>query len=555
MTDENCINNIVSFCFIEGKGLPKSFPMEKLNDEKFLLEVVAKRPMTVFHLKKFVPEKYLNNDSFIKKVAEINGNAISFASAELLADKDFVLNAINKNPEAFRFAPDYLRDDKKLVSELIEKNGYILGYASDRLKKDPELIEASATNIAKTESIARNLTPFNTKAFAKILLPKNASLFLLLDKELQNDRELALYAVARCEHCYMNLNNELKKDREIVLEAVKSFSSVYKILDADFKKDIEIAAYAFVGGSKTVKSSIPTNIRYSTAFRSKISEIQKGNKIEAKTKPSKEVANLPKFTVNKDKNNPSMATISVDWNGKKEKLSTQIEIRNRFIFAIDDYVQPTKNVVLFRYLFPSYDKEIEQIYNSLPTEIKNLILHDDFSKQIKKKLKDKETCTYREIRFAFRKCDKDIKVFTFYNPHNRTEVVSYMGVYMAHPRAWYVKDLEQAMKQIKDFKNKAIPNLKGVESRATDEASYFELMEMNYTVHIEKVDIQKTHADPLSFINNLVNVTFKEAKDDEEEPIGNFDLRQYESFIQVDDNLRLPKDFKELFIKALDDAK
>ena len=554
MTEEACFNHLAIFCVREGKELPKSFPIKKLQEEEFILKAIKEKPFLITYLRKFVPEKLLNNDDFVRKAASINGYALSVASDRLLSDKDFVLNAVKNNPSALQFAPDYLKDDKNLVLELIDKYGYCLEFASERLKSDPELMEKAAAQIA-TGPLNRDMSLLKRKEFAKLLVSKKAMYFVYLDEKLRNDRELALLAINKCETCYRYLGDDLKKDRELALEAIKSFSTVYTDLDDVFKNDPEIAAYAYYNGSQNTRSKIPLNLRFSSRFTKYLNEIRKNEKSAPQSKPHKEETASPKFIVSKKKANPTIYTISVDWNGKKEELSPQIEIRNRFIFAIDDYAQPQKGVVLFRYIVPSYDKEIEQNYNSLASEIKELISYDNFFKQIKKKLKDKEVCTYREIRFAFRKCDDGVKVFTFYNPFKRTDVMSLMGIYMTHPRAWYTNDLEQAMKQIDGFKNKDFSSLKGVESRATDEASYYELEEANYIVHIEQVNMQAAKESPSSFINDLVNSVLEEAKEDEKEPVNVFNLNQYESVIQGDDHLGLPKEFEKLFLKAMDEAR
>ena len=542
MTDESCINNIVYFC--SGTPLPKSFPLKKLEDEEFLLKAIEARPFLATQLNKFVPERILNDDNFVRKAATINGMALAYASNDLIVDEDFVISVIKNTPRALKYALHYLQDNKNLVLELVKKDktvvmaaiqqfGCSFQYASETLLKDPELMDMAATVIASSTINLGDSPLFKRKDFALLLLSKNPSKFLLLDKELQSDREIALTVTMLSPYHYHYLN-------------------------ATLKEDLEIAAYAYLG-SRNTKLSIPRKFLDSKEFYEQVA-IAKKKKREAEkqqtaSKKPEEKADLPKFLINKDKANPSMYSISLDWHNKKETLSPQIEIKNRFILSIDDYVQPKKNVAFFRYMIPNYGNEIKEIYDSLSSEVKELIPYEKFFKDMKKRLMSKEVDTYREIRFAFRKFDDCVKVFTYYNPYERTSVITYMGFRMASPRAWYVKDLAEGMKEIKDFKEKDLSSLRGFESRATDDAVYYELEEMNYCVLIEEVDQQKAKEDPINFVNTLVNTILKENEEEEKEPVNVFDIRDYESVVQFDDRLGLPSQFEKALIKALENAR
>ncbi|MCR5348506.1 MAG: DUF4116 domain-containing protein [Bacilli bacterium] len=559
MTDEACINHLAYYCN-GGTPLPKSFPKKKLEDEDFLLKAIKAKPYMAAHLAKFVPEKVRNNDDFVRKAAAISGLALSIASDSLLSDEVFVLNAVRNNPIALQYAPARFRDDKALVLELLGKEGRALEFVSDRLKndrqvvlkaieqfgcsfqfasesllKDPELMEAAADSMVSAQYFTHlHDTPLlKRKDFVSLLLSKKPSLFLCMDKSMRDDRD-------------------------IVLMAMQDSPSNYRYISEELKADPEIAAYASFGSS-SIKLSIPKSTLYSAEFREQVAAIRKkksGIKKQEKAQQKQEgqVA-LPKFLINKDKANPSMYSVSVKWEGKKEILSPQIQIKSRYILSIDDYLQPKKDVALFRYLIPSYAKEIKEIYDSLSSEIKQLVSYDTFSKDMKKRLMGKETDAYREIRFAFRRFDGCTKIFTFYNPYERTSVMTFMGFRLARPRAWYSKDLAEDMKEIKGFEGKDLSSLQGIESRATDGAVYHELEEMNYTVLIEEVDQQAAKKDSVSYINSLVNKALEDAKEEEKDPPEAFDLKSYESVVQFDERLNLPKEFEKVFVQALDDAR
>ena len=228
----------------------------------------------------------------------------------------------------------------------------------------------------------------------------------------------------------------------------------------------------------------------------------------------------------------------------------KIRIKPRYVLAIEDWIQPSKQRPFSRVLLANYKQEIDEIYKELPQIVKNEIVEEKFYKELLKKVQSKEDRKkYKTIRFAFRKENGQVKLFTFYNPYKPCSVISMLGSYMPILKAWYVIDFGDHLVKSGQMSQEMVDKL-GYNSqslRATDEASYFELEEMNYVVLIKEVNEDEIKNHAVELINQQIN----EALNEDEVKAIHFDIKEYRSIGGFD---KYGDSFVKPFVIAFDEA-
>lgn len=107
---------------IKEGGPGVSFPEGIFEDKEFLLLAVAKDQKELLN---HMPKSFRDDRGFIKKIVDIDGTTLKFASGDLREDEEIVLAAIRQNPTAIQFAGANLI--KGLQSQLGESANEILG--------------------------------------------------------------------------------------------------------------------------------------------------------------------------------------------------------------------------------------------------------------------------------------------------------------------------------------------------------------------------------------------------------------------------------------------
>ena len=476
------------------------------------------------------------------KNAFLLGKLKEYVPMELSQDKKFATEVIKVNAFALVLFDEQIQNDKDIVL-LAVTGGCALCYVSEKMKDDEDVVRTALNNSGFHYRDA-SLRLRGKKEFLLLGLQYSPEYIEYAPEELKDDKEFILETLKTVRVNYKKLSIRLQEDRDIALAFIKKNPLNYAYLPPKLKNDVEICAYA--AESTSMKKQIPLEVRLSSQFMQMRRRVGQENR-----KPSepKEEAEL-KLTVKKVKGFDAKYEIEVVYQNNKYLLKPQIDLKTRFVFAIEDWVQIRSKRPINRILTAHYKDEINKAYNNLPDAVKEVVKEDKFYKEILKKLKSKEKSEYQSIRFAFRKDGDVIKAFTFYSPFELAPVFSMLGYVTATINSWYTADLYG------DLEKRGIKNVHGdekVESRSTDEASYFELEEMNYIVLIKEIDVEKVKSNPKEAINSFVNEAFKQAEEEFEKKISPFDINEYSFGTAFEDKYQ--DDFSLVYLEALKDAR
>ena len=458
-------------CSLNGKAVVSQLPPELFDDEEFALDLFDLKYQRIKLFKYFTLRIRSNRKVAIKAVLADHENVRELPD-EVRNDRNFYLDLFN--------SPEYLSKSKTDVIN-------VLLFVDKTIRDDEEVILAS-------------------KRISKYMSDRLINNKKLVLKLLETGFFASDYLVLR------ERNSKLANDRDVVLAAVKREGWVYKNLPDEFKEDVEIAATAYLS-SDSAKKNIPYSMSNSPEFKKKVAELRK-----------KKTSDTPTLSFKFTKEDEDSFLIDIKFGKETVLVKQPIMVKPRYILSIDDWYQPSKNRPFSRVLVANYKKEMKNIYNCFSQEHKEQIKEETFYKEFIKKIHAKEAREdYKAIRFAFRKEDQVTKLFTFYNPQEKAHVYSMMGVYMPLLKAWYVEDVNEFLIKQGLMSEEQAKLLPSNSMRATDEASYYELEEMNYIVLINEVDADRVKDDTVSFINEMVNNVLNES-DIKEYP---FDLNDY----------------------------
>jgi hypothetical protein len=249
------------------------FAHEDLKKNKeFILKAVAERGNVLEHahedLKKdkdfalvatkhnpcawqFVHEDLKHDKEFCLEVVKQNGLALKYMPENVQKDKDVVVEAVKQNEWAFEYAHDDLKKDKKFVLKIIKLNVNPLQYVHDDLKKDKvfllEVLKQEAMQ-QKSIGIFRNESLKRDREFALEVVTQNHGYFVVLHKDLQNDKYFVLEALRRnglvLQHISRYLKNDDLKDKALTLEAVKQNGLSLQFAHPDLQQDRDVALAA-----------------------------------------------------------------------------------------------------------------------------------------------------------------------------------------------------------------------------------------------------------------------------------------------------------------------
>ena len=110
---------------------------------------------------------------------------------------------------------DDFKKDHELVLKAVTSDGYVLQYADRAIFKDKKII----------------LKSLETSSLSNIIE--------LIDKNLLNDRDIALAAVKLNGGDLEYIDKSLRKDEEIISIAIKNSSFAFEHIDESFKKNIK----------------------------------------------------------------------------------------------------------------------------------------------------------------------------------------------------------------------------------------------------------------------------------------------------------------------------
>lgn len=112
-------------------------PQEELSPEDEKLNLLYASPEEYFAK---YPEEGSDREVMMTASRLFGYRALSFASSDLLDDKDLIRNALLNDNNAFAMASERLRDDVDFAKEMIDHDLTNLRYVSGRLQEDREFL-------------------------------------------------------------------------------------------------------------------------------------------------------------------------------------------------------------------------------------------------------------------------------------------------------------------------------------------------------------------------------------------------------------------------------
>lgn len=198
-----------------------------------------------YYFNNAVPTELIANKEFMMHAIQHDYSVISFASSELLNDKDF-LYAVIKSAKAAKTTnvfekniPDTLKADKEFMLSAAKLFPDILSIASDEVKADHAIAEYwvnNGTNWLDEDVNTYEEYKANRDLVLKIM-KKRGWLLQDVSQDFKADKEVVMAAVKQDCQALEYASSELKADKEVVLAALETAAQ------NDFdKKDVIIHA-------------------------------------------------------------------------------------------------------------------------------------------------------------------------------------------------------------------------------------------------------------------------------------------------------------------------
>jgi hypothetical protein len=203
----------------------------------------------------------------VAELLKVFPNALRYAPASLLADKETVLMALDRDKGLAALLPPQLLDDEEVVLAACGEYEPSLGLASERLRRDAgfvmRMLEISGRNIEFAEERMRR-----DRAFVVAAAKAGSDILQHVPRAFTDDEEVMLRVIAHngysLRHASDRLRNdkalllraldaglyhdaiegELRNDRDIVLQAVRSQPHQFEGMPEAFRADREVALAA-----------------------------------------------------------------------------------------------------------------------------------------------------------------------------------------------------------------------------------------------------------------------------------------------------------------------
>jgi hypothetical protein len=187
-------------------------PASLLNNRELLLKAL---PLDN-KLLSLLSETHRDDPEIIMAASSKYFAALEFASKRLCEDPQFVISILGINGNNIRFAADCFKDDEEVILNIVKDNRFALESASERLRKDKA---------------------FNLKAL------DHGAYYKTIHESLLDDRDIVLKEMQIHPHEFERVPDRLKSDREFVLAVVSQGRGYYRyIADCSFeiRDDTEI---------------------------------------------------------------------------------------------------------------------------------------------------------------------------------------------------------------------------------------------------------------------------------------------------------------------------
>ncbi len=204
-----------------------------------------------------MPAKYFSDRDFVHEALKVNSDALEYVSDPLRKnDKEVALIAVKQDWKSVKLVSDELKNDEEVI--LTALGGYngqwpskILEHASQRLKSDKNFVLKALDKIEENRDKYHIYQVFNTLDF--------------VSKELLDDKDVILKAIARQNSPFEYASDRLKNDRAFVLEALKVDPFILTYVAKPLMDDKEIVLTALGKYGKPWKNGpYASNIKFAS---------------------------------------------------------------------------------------------------------------------------------------------------------------------------------------------------------------------------------------------------------------------------------------------------
>lgn len=192
-------------------------------------------------LLKSLPLDMRKDEFFVKIAVSQNGNALQYASETMQNNRQVVKLALRQNPDALQWASSKLRNDKKIVSFALTYARHIPAGIGEHVLLDPDIcceIRNQAPWILATE----HPELLSDKNFVKRIVSRNGAYIGMIPDSMRSDLELAGLAIKNNGNAIWVLPEHMQANHSLILLALKNKCDVFpKIAQKEIHQDRQLA--------------------------------------------------------------------------------------------------------------------------------------------------------------------------------------------------------------------------------------------------------------------------------------------------------------------------
>lgn len=212
-----------------------------INEKEEILEMLEEGEIKFFELE----YKLREDPEIVLAYAKLHSKGLMYIGSKLRKDESFMKKLIEIDGDAIAYATQELKDNDELAEMAVKKSGYALQYLSSRLRNDPKIVKEAVKQNGDALQFARKGIKDNDE-IVKVALMQNGEAVRYASDRLKKDEEIGKIAVKNRGVALGDLDKELKANKEIVLLAVKQCGGAITYADSKLKGDIDVVTQAAI---------------------------------------------------------------------------------------------------------------------------------------------------------------------------------------------------------------------------------------------------------------------------------------------------------------------
>eukprot|EP00977_Amphora_coffeiformis_P027845 scaffold34650_cov219-Amphora_coffeaeformis.AAC.4 len=203
-------------------GLALEYATPRLQRDPDLLLVATRHWPFLFG--RYAPLSLKDDQTFVLKAVQINGEVLQYVSDRLQNDRSFVIRAVLDNGNVLRYVLDRFRSDPDVVRAAVLSPGS-LSLASRALREDADFMLEMARLDRRNIQYASAELQANPEFMLKMVRFDGGN-FEYASAELRADRSFVLASLQQNGTAFRWISDESKADLGIILEAIQSVENV-----------------------------------------------------------------------------------------------------------------------------------------------------------------------------------------------------------------------------------------------------------------------------------------------------------------------------------------